>query len=105
MIRPVMGTPLHVTPPPSEGSPSEKITVFPNPLTSGQQIYIQKPESFDNEHQITLKIYDGIGKLCYEAPYTGPEVILNDVYNGVFIIKLDNRTTGKTATTKLVITR
>jgi len=103
MIRPVMGTPLNVAPPPSTNPNPNTITVFPNPLIKGQQIYIQKPESFDNDHEITLKIYDGIGKQCYEAPYTQPEISLDNVYNGVFIIKLYNHTSGKTATTKLMI--
>jgi len=104
MIRPVMGTPRHVTPPAETPTPNN-IAIFPNPLTSERQIYIQKPDSFDDNHTITLKIYDGIGKQCYESPYTKPEVTLNNLYNGVFIIKLYNHTTGETATTKLLITR
>ena len=103
MIRPVMGTSLYAAPPP-EATP-KNIAVFPNPLTSQQQIYIQKPDSFDDDHTITLKIYDGVGKQCYESLYTKPEVILNNMYNGIFIIKLYNHTTGETATTKLMITR
>ena len=103
MIRPVMGTSTHVTPPVQ--TPSNNITVFPNPLTSERQIYIQKPDSFDDDHIITLKIYDGVGKQCYESPYIKPEVMLNNLYNGMFIIKLYNHTTGETATTKLLITR
>jgi hypothetical protein len=104
MIRPVMGTPLNLAPLPLKTPSPNNMTVFPNPLTSGQQVYIQKPDSFGDEDEITLKIYDGIGKQCYEAPYTQPEVTLENVYNGVFIIKLYNQTTGKTATTKLMIT-
>ena len=104
MIHPVMGTP-DIAPTPPEASNSKNIIVFPNPLTSEQKIHIQKPESFDNEHEITLKIYDGIGKQCYEAPYTQPEITLNDIHNGVFFIKLYNHTTGETATTKLMIIR
>ena len=104
MIRPIMGTSLHIIPPPPENSNPKNIAVYPNPLTSGRQIYVQKPESFDNEHEITLKLYDGIGKQCYEAPYTQPEVRLENIHNGVFIIKLYNYTTGETATTKLMIT-
>jgi len=105
MIRPVMGTPDNIAPTPPESPNPKSIIVFPNPLTSEQKIYVQKPESFDNEHKITLKIYDGIGKQCYEAPYTQPEITLNNVHNGMFIIKLYNNTTGETATTKLMIIR
>ncbi|MCL2042120.1 MAG: hypothetical protein FWG84_08830 [Bacteroidales bacterium] len=104
MIRPVMGTP-DITVSPSQTPPSTTIAVFPNPLTSEQQIRIQKPDSFADDHEITLKIYDGVGKQCYEAPYTKPEVTLNNLYNGMFIIKLYNLTTGETATTKLMITK
>jgi hypothetical protein len=105
MIRPVMGTPVYVAPPPPEATVPKSITVFPNPLTSERQIYIQKPDSFDETHTIMLKIYNGVGTLCYESPYTKPEITLNNLYNGVFIIKLYDHTTGETATTKLMITR
>ncbi|MCL2510818.1 MAG: hypothetical protein FWF09_02070 [Bacteroidales bacterium] len=104
MIRPVMGTPA-LAAPPAEHPTAKSIAVFPNPLTSKQQIYIQKPDSFDDDHTVTLKIYDGVGKQCYESPYTKPEVTLNNLYNGMFIIKLYNHTTGETASTKLLITR
>ena len=104
MIRPVMGTPQITLPPPVSQTP-KSIAVFPNPLTSEQQIYIQKPESFDDDHVMTVKIYDGVGKQCYEAPYTQPEITLNNLYTGIFIIKLYNHTTGETAATKLMITR
>ena len=103
MIHPVMGTPT-ITLPPTTSTP-KSIAVFPNPLTSEQQIYIQKPESFDDDHVMTVKIYDGVGKQCYEAPYTQPEITLNNLYTGIFIIKLYNHTTGETAATKLMITR
>jgi hypothetical protein len=104
MIRPVMGKPTGTNSPPSGNSNSKSVTVFPNPLTSERQIHIQKPDSFADEHTITLKIYDGIGKQCYESPYK-PEITLEHLYNGMFIIKLYNHTTGETATTKLMITR
>jgi hypothetical protein len=104
MIRPVMGTSADIAPP-YETPNAKSIVVFPNPLTSEQQIYIQKPESFTDEHEITLKIYDGIGRQCYQSPYTKPEITLNSLYNGIFIITLHNHTTGETATTKLMITR
>jgi len=103
MIRPVMGTPLNVTSPPAGNPNPTNIVVFPNPLSSGQTIYVQKPDSFDDDHEITLKVFDGIGKQCYEAPYTQPEITLDNVYNGVFIIHLYNHTINKTATTKLMI--
>jgi hypothetical protein len=105
MIRPVMGTSLYVAPPPPEAPSSKSIAVFPNPLTLQQHIYIQKPDSFADTHTITLRIYDGVGKQCYESPYTNPEVTLDNLYNGIFIVKLYNHTTGETATTKLLITR
>jgi hypothetical protein len=104
MIRPVMGTSLYGAPSPPETPTPEGIAVFPNPLTSQQQIYIQKPDSFDDTHTVTLKIYDGVGQLCYESPYK-PEITLNNLYNGVFIVRLYNHSTGETAITKLVITR
>jgi hypothetical protein len=105
MIRPVMGAPQGDTIPPAGNPAPKNIIVYPNPLSSGQQIHVKRPESFDNEHEITLKIYDGIGKQCYQAPYTQEEITLENVYNGVFIIKLYNHTTGETATTKLMISR
>ncbi len=105
MIRPILGSPVEIAPP-TPMQQKNSMAIYPNPLpTSEQTIFVQTPTSFKKDHQVTIVIYDEIGRKVYEADFTQPHVILNHMYNGLYIVKLLNHTTNETATSKLIIIR
>lgn len=104
MIRPVFGTPELG----QAGKPkkSQEIVVSPNPAYSGQEIVIETPASFEQNHRITIDIFDGAGKKQLDsAPLTTEKINLRHLAPGFYIIRLMNHSTGESATTKLIITQ
>lgn len=80
--------------------------VYPNPTNSGI-INIGLPDNFntpENRSEITIEIYDCMGKKVFESGYTN---IINVEFlsRGVYLIRFNNYHTNESALNKLVITR
>lgn len=106
MIRPIVGKPLSEPESKYKAVP-EKLSIYPNPPGSVQEVHIQLPascaESSDLKY-LTLRIFDVFGKMIYEGPYV-EKFPVYDLGQGFYIVSLHNSAQSSNHTAKLLIVK
>ncbi len=102
MIRPVMKRDdiTGLSPLPEEAI---ALTVYPNPA-GGQELNIRLDETFRHIDQIQIRVYDTAGRLLHTGAFT-PALNISGLNNGMYLLQVMDTRTGRTHTTRFIISR
>lgn len=96
MIRPVFGHSASAENIP-DASATNNLSIFPNPLKSGNlNIQIKDGKNYD------IQVYTVLGKLVYTSEYQ-EQINLDFLKEGLYIIRLENKSDGDVKSQKLII--
>ncbi len=115
LIRPVFGKTVAKSPA-SKSTKVDFFRVFPNPAKDGVielkflkwvSGKIEPQIAFPNDEillQTTVEVFNLLGQKVYASPYQ-PKIVLSQLNNGVYLIRLTNNSTGQAMTEKLLISK
>ncbi len=102
MLRPIVGkvNPVSVKKPETSGG----LVIYPNPVQAAGKVRIDLPVYWERlpNNYFLVSLFDNQGRQIHSGPFTA-DLSLENYPAGFYILRVNNTTTGETATGKLII--